>query len=80
MKHLTVKDLIALLQKENPNAIIAKTTDNFEQGHSTVPFTGFYKFKGKLVKESFRDAFDGGSYDKEVIRHDEESGMDFLKF
>ena len=66
---MTVEQLIAKLQKCDPKAIVAKTTDNFEQGNNDVPATGVYAFKGKIVEQTFRDAFDGGTYFSKVVMH-----------
>ena len=66
---MTVEQLIAKLQKCDPKAIVAKTTDNFEQGNNDVPATGVYAFKGNIVEQIFRDAFDGENYFSKVIMH-----------
>ncbi len=80
---MTVKQLIKELQKHPQNATVAVTTSNFEQGQSTIELTSVYAFKGEVVQEGFRDAFDGGSYTKKVIRYkgDEKSkdGLTFIK-
>jgi len=76
---IKVKDVIKKLQKMDPEAIFVTTTDNFEMGHSTVPAHGISEFSGELVKESFRDAFDGGSYSADVIRHSDKGKSKFVK-
>lgn len=78
-KPLKVKDLIKKLQKIDQNAIVVVTTDNFEQGNQTKPARGIYEFTGKIVKESFRDAFDGGSYSSDVVRYDDKEKTKFIK-
>ena len=76
---MKVKDAIKLLAKMVPNAIFVTTTDNFEMGHQTVPAVCIREFKGTIVKESFRDAFDGGNYTSDIIRHDEKGKTKFVK-
>lgn len=71
---MKVKELIKKLQKLDQNAIVVVTTDNFEQGNSKKQAKYIHEFKGDIVKESFRDAFDGGSYSSEVVRWDNEKG------
>ena len=63
-----VKDLVKDLLKLDQNAVVVKTTDNFEQGQSTVLASSLDVFDGTLEKQSFRDAFDGGSYSSEVVK------------
>jgi len=75
---MKVKELIDKLQKLDQNAIVVVTTDNFEQGHSKKQARGVHEFKGDIVRENFRDAFDGGSYTSEVVRWDDEKGK--IKF
>lgn len=80
---MKVKELIKKLQSFPQNALVTVTTDSFEQGQPTVEATSVYVFKGEVVKESFRDAFDGGGYTKSVIRYkgDEKcsDGVTFVK-
>lgn len=80
---MTVKQLIKKLQTFPQNAVVTTTTSNFEQGQSTVELTSVYAFKGEFKEESFRDAFDGGSYTKKVIRYkgdaDSKDGLTFIK-
>lgn len=79
-KYITAKQLAEELLK-NPNDIVAVTTDNFEQGQNTVPkkYLSLSRFKGKIVSETFRDAFDGGSYNSDVVRYDDKGDTDFVK-
>ncbi len=76
---MKVKDAMKLLAKMDPNAIFVTTTDNFEMGHQTIPVTSIHEFKGSVVKGCFRDAFDGGNYSADVIRHDEKGKTKFVK-
>lgn len=77
--HFRVRDLIKELQKLDQNSIISKTTDNFEMGHCIVEARGVSEFKGRLEKEGFTDAFDGGSYSTEVIKHDDKGNLTFVR-
>ena len=80
MNHITVKDLIKQLQKlKDQNAIVVVATSNFEQGNNKVKASGISEFKGKLETESFRDAFDGGSYSKEIVRWDDKGKTNFIE-
>lgn len=63
-----VKDLVKELLKLDQNAVVVKTTDNFEQGQSEVEASGVEEFEGVLSNENFRDAFDGGTYTKKVVK------------
>jgi len=77
---LTVKELIEKLQKvDNQDAIIAVTSSNFELNGAKLSAKSLYSFKGKIIKENFRDAFDGGSYDKEIIRWDDKENQEFIE-
>ena len=76
---MKVKDLIKKLEALDQNAIVVVTTNNFEQGHSKKEAKGVYEFKGKIVSESFRDAFDGGSYSSDVVRWDEKGKKKFVQ-
>ena len=83
MEKMTVEQLVAKLQKCNQKAIVITATSNFEQGNSDIPANGVREYKGKIVSETFRDAFDGECYDKEVAMFsfdNEETGtIDFVK-
>ena len=50
--------------------LIAVPTDNFEQGQNMLQAKGVRTFRGKLESQTFRDAFDGGSYNSEIVSHD----------
>lgn len=71
---MKVKELIKNLKKFDQNATVVVTTDNFEQGNSKKEAKGIYEFKGDIVKKSFRDAFDGGSYSSDVVKWDDKNG------
>lgn len=77
---IKAKDLARELMK-NPNDIVCVTTSNFEQGHSTIPrgSVRVMRYKGNIVKESFRDAFDGGSYSSDVVRMDDNGALSFVQ-
>lgn len=76
---MKVKDLVKKLEALDQNAIVVVTTDNFEQGHSNIEAKGIREFKGEIVKESFRDAFDGGSYSSDVVRYDDKGKKKFVQ-
>jgi len=63
------KDLAKELLK-NPNDIIVVSSDNFEMNNAKIPLTSVYlgRHKAIIVKQSFRDAFDGGSYSSDVVK------------
>lgn len=66
---MKVKDAILKLQSMDPEAIIIKRSDNFEQGNSMVGVRNFVESKdGELREEHFRDAFDGTNYTSKVWR------------
>ncbi len=79
IKPMKAKDLIKELEKVNPEATVVVTTDNFEQGHSTIKASHLYKFKGELKDKPFKDAFDGGEYTSEVAEYDEKGKDDFIQ-
>lgn len=68
MALITARELAEELMK-NPDDIICRTTDNFEQGHSTIPMTylSLSRFEGVIEKQTFRDAFDGETYQSNVV-------------
>jgi len=77
---LTVKELIKRLEElENQDAIISITSSNFELNGSNIPASSLYVFKGKIRKEGFRDAFDGGRYNTDVISWDDNEKEDFVQ-
>jgi hypothetical protein len=63
---MKVKELIEKLLKEDQEATVVKTSDNFELNGATVEVNGFYSTTATKVKRNFRDAFDGESYDSDV--------------
>lgn len=71
---MKVKDLIKKLEAIDQEAIVVVTSDNFEQGNAKKQAKYIREFKGDIVKEVFRDAFDGDSYTSEVVRWDDEKG------
>lgn len=76
--YFRVKDLIKELKKLDQNSIVSKTTDNFEMGHCTVSARGIRSFSGRIEREGFTDAFDGGSYSTEVIKQDDKGKLNFV--
>lgn len=70
MRKITAKQLAEELLK-NPDDIVAISSDNFEMGNATLPLTSINlsRFKGRIQSQSFRDAFDGGSYSADVVKH-----------
>ena len=68
MEPLTVEELIKKLQKCDPKAIVVKTTDNFEQGHNEVLASRVDEFKGGMIEQTFRDAFDDGAYFVTIVK------------
>lgn len=78
-KLMTAKELAEQLLK-NPDDIVCITSWNFEHNNAWLPVQGVgIRFKGKLSKKTFRDAFDGGQYEKEVVELDDESDKVFIK-
>ena len=71
---MKVKELISKLQKLDQNSTVVVTTSNFEQGHSKKKAERLFEFKGDIVNQNFRDAFDGGSYDSEVVQFNDKEG------
>lgn len=76
---MKVKDAVKYLLKEDQEAILVVTTDNFEQGQSEVEANYIHTFKGDMKKEIFTDAFDRENYEKEVIRRNDEGKKTFVK-
>lgn len=74
---MKAKDLIKILE-ENPNAEVVVTTDNFEQGHSKVSLEHILKWRMKKVNKRFVDAFDNGSYYKDVYELNEDGQETFV--
>lgn len=80
-KYVTAKQLAEELLK-HPNDIVCVRTDNFEQGQSNIPrrSSDVMRFKGEVVKQGFRDAFDGGSYESDIVsRNDKDGKLNFVK-
>jgi len=75
---MTAKQLAEKLL-ETPNAIVVAVSDDFELHGSVIPVTSIFIYKGDLVKRKFMDAFDGGSYDKEVVDYNENGKITFIK-
>lgn len=76
---MKAKELIEKLKTIDPDSIVVVTTSNFEQVQSKVEATNLFEFKGELAKESFRDAFDGGTYDKKVVKFNEKGKTNFVQ-
>lgn len=79
-KYITAKQLAEELLK-NPDDIVCKTSSNFEKNYSIEPLThiGLMRYKGKIVEDHFRDAFDGESYSSDVVRMDNNGDMNFVQ-
>ena len=76
---LTVKELIEKLKTMDPEAIVVSPSSNFEIGSNALVDPSVYQFKGKIVEQTFRDAFDGGSYNKKVYEMAFDTEPDFDK-
>jgi len=64
---MTVEELIKKLQKENPKAKVIVTSSNFELNHANIELTSVWSSKtGREEIRTFRDAFDGDTYDTKV--------------
>ena len=64
---MTVEDLIEKLKKEDPKATVLVVSSNFELNHSDVELQNVWPSKtGKVETKTFRDAFDGESYNAKV--------------
>jgi len=75
---MKAKELAEKLMK-NPEAEVVITSDNFELNGATIPVSSVFPFNGKMESKSFRDAFDGGTYNSNVITWDTKSDTVFLK-
>lgn len=66
---------------KNPDDIICSVSDNFELRGSVIPKSSIRlnRYKGDLKKEDFRDAFDGGSYSKDVVQFDDNGPKNFVQ-
>jgi hypothetical protein len=68
----TVQELIDVLKKLPKDAkLIKQTSNSMEMGGSLVLGTAVEVGKYSAKKESFRDAFDGGSYSSTVYVSDD---------
>ncbi len=64
---MKVKDAIKQLKKLDPEAVILVTSSNFELNGAEVPLSYLHSYKtGTKQMRTFRDAFDGETYQKEV--------------
>lgn len=64
---MTVEDLIEKLKKEDPKAVVLLASSNFELNNSDVELTHVWHSKtGKEETKTFRDAFDGDTYNTKV--------------
>lgn len=65
---MIVKDLISKLLTMDENAIVVIKSPNFELGGAKVPVSFVHQYNECLRnKKTFRDAFDGEMYDKEIF-------------
>lgn len=79
-RKMTVGKLIEKLQKfENQDAVVVVTSSNFELNQSTIPASHIHQFKGKIESRTFRDAFDGGSYNTNVITRSDDGDTEFIQ-
>ena len=64
---MKVKDLIEQLKGQDPEATVILTSSNFELNGADVPLGGIFGSEtGNKKVKTFRDAFDGESYETEV--------------
>lgn len=64
---MKVKDLISKLQTMDENAEVIVRSSNFELNGADVSVSFVHQYnEGLKHKETFRDAFDGGTYQKEI--------------
>ena len=64
---MKVKELISELEKLNPDAEVITTSSNFELNGAMISAKSVRQYnEGSKSIETFRDAFDGGSYNKET--------------
>lgn len=64
---MKVKHLIEKLLKTDPEAEVIITSSNFELNGADVPLGGLIESdKGSKKERTFRDAFDGEIYSKEI--------------
>jgi hypothetical protein len=63
---MKAKDLIKILE-QNPELEVVIASSNFELNGSLVPVSGIYEYNtSKKEVRTFRDAFDGDTYEKEI--------------
>lgn len=79
-KYITAKQLAEELLK-HPNDIVCSVSDNFELNGAKIPQTSLHlnRYKGKIDKEYFSDAFDGGSYPKDVVSYNDNGTINFIQ-
>ncbi len=64
---MKVKDVLKLLENCDQEAEVIVCSSNFELNHAEVPVSMVHQYDtGSKEKQTFRDAFDGETYDKEV--------------
>jgi len=64
---MKVKELIEKLRGQDPEATVIITSSNFELNGADVPLSGIIGGEaGSKEIRTFRDAFDGETYEKEV--------------
>lgn len=64
---ITVKELIEKLQKVDQNAIVIKTSNNFELRCADVKVNDILETTGEFVNRKFQDSFDGETYNGKVF-------------
>ena len=64
---MTVKDFIKKLELLDGDAEVITSSSNFELGGADVPVTMIHQYDtAKIETKTFRDAFDGDTYNKKV--------------
>ncbi len=79
-KFITARELAEELLK-NPDDIVCSVSNNFELNGATVPKTSIYlhRFDGEVKSRGFRDAFDGDSYNTDVVSYNEKCTTKFVQ-
>jgi len=80
-EYMTAEDLAVLLL-QNPKDVVCVTSDNFELSGAIVPqrkLGELVRYPGELKKQTFRDAFDGESYQKDVVRLKKDGKTNFVQ-
>lgn len=72
-------DLIKKLQDIKGNPTVVVTSNNFELNGATIPTSGIYEFVGQEEVQTFSDAFDGGSYNKKVVKYKDGGKTKFIQ-